>query len=216
MDALLAPIGLAAAALATGWGLGLDRARVRGARARARAARGRPAPPGRCALALSTAYTEENERARRDPLTGIGNRRAWREALARTAPHRGLAVGIIVVDVDGLKRANDTHGHVVGDAVIREVAALVRATAGEADTVARVGGDEFAVLLVGEAAAQHAAIARQIREALGRHPGVQGVAVAASVGSAARPPEPGIHAALEAADRAAYAEKARRGGERVA
>ena len=85
-----------------------------------------------------------------DVLTGLRNRRGWNEAmaaeLARHARTRRPAV-LMLVDVDNLKEVNDTHGHLVGDEVLRSVADVLRECTREIDTPARYGGDEFGVLL---------------------------------------------------------------------
>jgi diguanylate cyclase (GGDEF)-like protein len=84
--------------------------------------------------------------ALRDPLTGLGNRRAFERLLAPelARPHPDAAV--LLVDLDGFKAINDTWGHDVGDEVLKAVADRLRETARGSDFVARIGGDEFAVL----------------------------------------------------------------------
>ena len=88
--------------------------------------------------------------AETDALTGLANRRALRRRLTddlRRARRYGSPVSLLLVDVDGLKRINDTRGHAAGDRVIRRVADAITATLREADLGARWGGDEFAILL---------------------------------------------------------------------
>lgn len=106
--------------------------------------------------AVSRALSEESleELAYRDPLTGLADRRALDERADWAFDHaEGLArpVTAVVVDIDGLKRVNDHHGHLVGDQLIKAVAgALLRHFARlPGALVARVGGDEFTVLVVG-------------------------------------------------------------------
>ena len=103
--------------------------------------------------ARSSALVEELDRlSREDPLTGLANRRAWDEALAREcarAARDGGDLSILLCDLDGLKTINDRLGHPVGDAALRTVGSLLRDHAREADLVARIGGDEFAVLSPG-------------------------------------------------------------------
>ena len=84
-----------------------------------------------------------------DPLTGIKNRRAFEAHAAELAPEgvasKGLAV--MVIDVDNLKVINDSWGHAVGDAVLKDVANVIRSELGSIGIVARLGGDEFVALL---------------------------------------------------------------------
>lgn len=86
--------------------------------------------------------------ADRDPLTGLLNRRGVTTAMDLL--HRGRldAVDIVVVlmDVDGLKELNDTHGHSAGDVILRQVAAMLRASTRVGEIAARIGGDEFLVV----------------------------------------------------------------------
>ncbi len=85
-----------------------------------------------------------------DPLTGLHNRRYFHEALEREVAraHRYTRpLALLLLDVDGFKEINDRHGHLVGDAVIADLGAAVRASARRADIACRVGGDEFCVIL---------------------------------------------------------------------
>jgi diguanylate cyclase (GGDEF)-like protein len=104
------------------------------------------------AIAISNARLlgESRRLASDDPLTGLTNRRVLVERLeSETAEARrhGDAFCVILCDVDGLKAVNDTAGHLVGDSVLRSVAATLRTTARTEDVVARFGGDEFVLLL---------------------------------------------------------------------
>jgi diguanylate cyclase (GGDEF)-like protein len=88
--------------------------------------------------------------SRHDPLTGVGNRAALRERIEGTlarARRRELAFAVMFIDLDRFKAINDTLGHDAGDAVLREIAARITQCVRANDTVARFGGDEFAVLL---------------------------------------------------------------------
>ena len=78
-----------------------------------------------------------------DPLTGLPNRRRLEEELAR----RGRKISLMAVDIDHFKRVNDIHGHAAGDKVLRIAAQAIRAAMRDSDIPARVGGEEFAVLL---------------------------------------------------------------------
>ncbi len=99
---------------------------------------------------LQFARDELAVRATHDPLTGLLARSALLEhlthALARLPRHRG-DVAVLFIDLDGLKQTNDTYGHAAGDELIRCCAQRLRAAVRPNDTVARIGGDEFVVLL---------------------------------------------------------------------
>jgi diguanylate cyclase (GGDEF)-like protein len=84
-----------------------------------------------------------------DPLTGLANRRAFLAALEEKvgAPDRTRAVTLALVDLDGFKPINDTFGHATGDAVLREVGERLRKAGGPGSLAARMGGDEFALLV---------------------------------------------------------------------
>ncbi|CAN5706529.1 hypothetical protein BH20ACT14_BH20ACT14_14260 [soil metagenome] len=85
--------------------------------------------------------------ARRDPVTGRANRLAWDETIASATASAEAPASIIQCDCRGLKQINDTYGHVVGDELLRRVAGALTSSVRDHDLVARVGGDEFAILL---------------------------------------------------------------------
>jgi diguanylate cyclase (GGDEF)-like protein len=92
---------------------------------------------------------ELDQLTREDPLTSVGNRRAWEERLTGEflrARRSGRPLSIIVCDFDHFKAINDHHGHNVGDAVLRVGAGVLASRVRPADFVARLGGDEFAIL----------------------------------------------------------------------
>lgn len=147
-----------------------------------------------------------------DELTGLGNRRALLEAGAD--PVEGLAV--VVFDIDDFKLVNDTHGHAVGDAVLREIAARCRREVRGGDVLGRLGGDEFVVLLPGAGVDGAQRVAHALRAAVAARPiDADGVAVLVtiSLGVAAAPPE-NLEALLARADRALYEAK-RSGRDRI-
>jgi diguanylate cyclase (GGDEF)-like protein len=110
--------------------------------------------------------------ASHDPLTRLNNRRHFLERIQQEitrASGAGETFSIVFLDVDELKRINDTYGHLAGDALLREVSnALMDAVRGE-DVVARYGGDEFVVLLPATPAAAAASVAQRIAEGIARH-----------------------------------------------
>jgi len=90
------------------------------------------------------------ERSVRDPLTGLYNRAFFLDQigpLADASASRGLGLAVLMLDVDHFKRVNDTYGHDSGDAVLREVAAVLRESTRSEDLVARYGGEEFVAAL---------------------------------------------------------------------
>ncbi len=104
-----------------------------------------------------------------DHLTGLFNRRAFFEA-AELEIERGRRVprklSLLMIDADRFKSINDSHGHGVGDAVLRDLAATIAATVRDIDTAARVGGEEFAVLLPSTDLAGAAAVAHRLCESV--------------------------------------------------
>ena len=141
-----------------------------------------------------------------DPLTGVGNRRAWDRLLdAEEARCRryGSVASLVAIDLDELKRVNDSQGHAAGDRLLRRTAQVIDACRRAADVVARLGGDEFGVLAVecDESAAK--VLADRLRGAL------EAAGIRASVGHATRQPSGTLASAWSAADDQMYAEKRR-------
>jgi len=103
-----------------------------------------------------------------DPLTGLLNRRGFERAVAELDMPSGDLSGaaLLAVDVDHFKRINDSHGHLVGDQVLRAVAQVLRARTKGSDISARLGGDEFVVLLPGTSSVGARMLAEQIRTTL--------------------------------------------------
>ena len=95
-------------------------------------------------------YRAMEERATTDGLTGLTNHRAFRERLAQIhalAERTGQKFALILTDIDHFKKVNDSHGHPVGDAVLKRVAAVFAGRARKVDVVARYGGEEFVLIL---------------------------------------------------------------------
>lgn len=172
--------------------------------------------------ALTESLRRAQSEALLDSLTGLKNRRGLERAvedLMRDAPGL-LGSALLLADIDHFKVVNDTYGHVLGDKVIRAVAHVLRSTIKGRDVAARLGGEEFAVLLPQTSLTGAAAVAEQIRgtvaqgricrpddnESIGQ--------VTLSVGVAIGRPGDTLEALLERADAAMYDAK-RAGRNRV-
>ena len=155
-------------------------------------------------------------RAERDPLTGLLNRRGFERELNRARSYverYGGNAALIYLDLDGFKPVNDQHGHAAGDAVLATVAATLLAAVRVSDAVARIGGDEFAVLLwnLSADAAQKKALELEHLLAATRVSWDGGsLPVGASAGLAELAPEQDLAALMARADAAMYARKRRR------
>lgn len=172
---------------------------------------------GQLAGAMENArlYAAMRQLATRDPLTGLANHRHLHERLdqevARAARH-GHPLAVAMLDLNDFKRHNDTHGHQAGDALLRAIAAALRAESRAEDVAGRYGGDEFMLILpetTGEEA--HALLAR-VRRRLAAGPGPlgggDGTPVTTSYGVAACPADAtDAHALIALADAALYADK---------
>ncbi len=137
-------------------------------------------------------YQASQQLAITDGLTGVYNRRYFQRQLEsefRRAPRFGYSVALMLLDIDHFKRFNDTHGHLLGDQVLRSVGQILRDSTRETDVVARYGGEEFAVILPETTTEQALEVAKRIRKNLARHPfwgrGQTPVQVTASIGIAA-------------------------------
>ena len=124
-----------------------------------------------------------------DPLTGLLNRRGLQDVLQSPEERGGLAntsFVVLIVDLDDFKKINDTLGHSVGDAVLREIARRMRGALRSTDNIARVGGDEFMALLPETSAREGEELAERLRlrisEPIGHATSNQPLRVTASVG----------------------------------
>lgn len=106
--------------------------------------------------------------SRQDPLTGLVNRRAFDERLGSSVGGRGASAsfGLMLCDLNSFKSVNDHHGHPQGDRVLRQTAKVLQATVREVDEVARVGGDEFAIVVDGADEATMSSLAERVRAEL--------------------------------------------------
>lgn len=149
-----------------------------------------------------------------DPLTGLHNRRGLvlhaEQALRMAHSRTGVLPVVVFADLDGMKSINDGFGHEAGDEALRAFAGVLRATFRDTDVVARVGGDEFAVLAI-DAAGEHERLAGRLQRGIDafnatrRHPW----RLSASVGFVDMPLTPGVplDALLAEADRRMYRQK---------
>lgn len=175
----------------------------------------------RRALTRTNASLEQQQKelaylATHDTLTGLRNRRAfWQEAeheLSRALRYP-CENGLLVADLDHFKHINDHYGHPAGDAVLQQFAQRLKAQLRECDVPARLGGEEFIVLLPGTGAAGTSVVAEKIRQALQAAPIVhagQSMAVTVSIGVCSLPAHStcSLEALYAQADQALYAAKA--------
>jgi diguanylate cyclase (GGDEF)-like protein len=171
------------------------------------------------ALERADSYRAAEASASTDPLTGLPNRRYFNEFSSLLARRRrsGDALAVLMIDIDKFKGLNDTYGHPVGDVVLKSVAGAITSAVRDQDVPARIGGEEFAVLLRNPGPAVAQEVGERVRQAvrdldLG-DVGVPGVSVSVGVANATGPEEP-IHALVDRADRALLRAK-RAGRDRV-
>jgi diguanylate cyclase (GGDEF)-like protein len=163
------------------------------------------------ALAMRNANLLERmqQMAITDGLTQLANRRSFDRALDRELQRAGRTDGrlsVVLLDVDHFKSLNDTHGHLVGDTVLRQIAAALRECGREYDTIARYGGEEFAAVLPGCSTALALQVAERLRQAVME--AATDVPVTASAGVATYPYDGvDVPSLLSAADRALYSAK---------
>ncbi|WP_457581355.1 GGDEF domain-containing protein [Ensifer canadensis] len=150
--------------------------------------------------------------AETDELTGLLNRRAL-ELIggAEDAAGNDKNACLILMDIDHFKQINDTHGHLVGDIVLKETARIIRYSVRSSDLVARFGGEEFAVITPGDDLEAARALAERIRSNLARAPITfadgQELKVTASFGVAGADANPGWKGLIEIADTELYRAK---------
>ncbi len=144
-----------------------------------------------------------------DPLTGLGNYRRLLEALdaeIKRAERTGRSFALLLLDLDGLKKINDTHGHLVGSRALCRLGDALRIHSRETDTAARYGGDEFALVLTEIGAQGARQVANRIRSQLARDGEAPPISV--SVGVAVFPDDGRtMRELLQTADRVLYEQK---------
>ena len=174
-------------------------------------------PLVRTNIRLRMVQAELERLARTDALTGLPNRRAFFEDAERIfarALVAGSPIAAMMADIDSFKTINDTHGHNTGDTVLSVVAATIRdavATCGAADSiVARLGGEEFAIIVMGLRPSAVARLAERIRHNTRRaehQHGHERISATVSIGVSLRRNGADVDAVLKAADDAVYVAK---------
>ncbi|MGK7946452.1 MAG: diguanylate cyclase [Microcystaceae cyanobacterium] len=142
--------------------------------------------------------------ASRDELTGLLNRRGWEQGLVAEeacAKRYGNPSCVFIIDLDELKQVNDTQGHAQGDILIRKASQSLKRAVRKSDIVARIGGDEFAILALECDDIGSKVLMKNITDTLASDE------VKASVGKAMRSPVHGLKEAMLRADKAMYHQK---------
>ncbi|MCP5418965.1 MAG: GGDEF domain-containing protein [Gammaproteobacteria bacterium] len=156
----------------------------------------------KAALQRETAYSHT------DTLTGLANSRSFFEqagSVLRLCRRENRPLTLAYIDLDNFKTANDTHGHAFGDEVLRRVAELMRQSFRASDIVARMGGDEFAVVLPETAAADAGKALEHFRSHLPDLPELAMCSITASIGAVSYPVVPiDLEAVIHAADTVMY------------
>lgn len=163
-------------------------------------------------LELQRANLELSHQASSDPLTGLLNRRGFETQLTYAlalARRSGRPLSVIAIDVDHFKRVNDSHGHEVGDNVLRSLGGQLKERLRSSDVVARLGGEEFIVLLPDTALDKALETAQQLLASVQAYPEPRVGRITVSAGlSALRTGEEDAGAMLRRSDEALYAAKA--------
>lgn len=137
---------------------------------------------------LRNALERERALARTDPLTGLANSRSFTEVAEReiaVARRTGRSLSVIWIDLDGFKSINDELGHAAGDQVLAQIGAALRRSTRRTDVAARVGGDEFAILLPETDIAGTRVIVEKIVAGVAENINIDGKSVSMSVGAIA-------------------------------
>lgn len=173
---------------------------------------------GLLAASVQDAFDEVERQARTDPLTGLLNRRALADEAGRMlaqAARRGTPTAAVLIDIDHFKQINDGHGHAMGDAVLVAAAELLRRHCRTGDVCARIGGEEFLLLLPDSALQSAHRVAERLRLAFEQELARDLLPCTASLGVAFIQGTDDLDRLLISADRALYRAK-RAGRNRVA
>ena len=139
------------------------------------------------AISNNIAWEELGRLARIDPLTALPNRRVFQEQLekdCKRATRTGLPIAVAILDLDNFKMINDAHGHPVGDVVLVEAANRLKAISRGEELVARLGGEEFAIVMLNCEEKDLPTACERFRHAICDSPFNQGITMTASVGGA--------------------------------
>ena len=143
-----------------------------------------------------------------DSLTGLHNRAFYDSTLQMLTSDETSMCSVVIADLNGLKQANDRHGHAAGDALIRRAGEALKAAAHSDDIVARVGGDEFSILLPGKNEAGANELIKRIRKVIEvNNQFYQGPRLSIALGGATAATGPELPAAHRLADRRMYDDK---------
>lgn len=174
-----------------------------------------------CATKQYVLQTELSNLALEDELTGLYNRRgflALAERQLKLARRSGRSLLLFFIDVDGLKRMNDLFGHAEGDAALKCIAEALEATCRDSDIIARIGGDEFAVLAIEASGQSEATIRERLREFLSSASRQESdYKFSVSLGAARFDPwnQTSLRELIAEADQAMYEQKRGRAAERL-
>ncbi len=142
---------------------------------------------------LISARDRFRDLAARDTLTGIWNRRSIDQILKEELEQAGRTrrtTGVLLVDLDYFKRVNDTHGHLVGDLVLRETSRRLKSALRTYDSIGRYGGEEFLIVVPGSSEAELHELAERLRKAIEKDPicaGERKIRLTLSIGAAIAP-----------------------------